>query len=104
MAFTEVRCSRCRHAGFVCVGALPAMLRCSHCNSVEFFRDGRQTIRAHCIEDDAAAWGQYEAGRRAPPTVDDAKEQQKPRRARKLAQPRRIRKKRQLTPRVVETV
>ena len=107
MAFTEVRCSRCRHVGFACAATLPAMLRCSHCNSVEFFRHGQQTICAHVVDDDDA-WRQYEEQPSTPRTVVDAHEEQPKlrRRAyhkqRKLVQPKRTRK-RQLAPRVAET-
>jgi len=57
MAFTEVRCSRCRHVGFAYAAALPAMLCCSRCTHVELFRNGCKTIRAHCVKDDADACG-----------------------------------------------
>ena len=99
MAFTEVRCSRCYHIGFACAGALPKMLRCCGCGFVEFFRCGKQTIRAVYIEDDLEAdgWRRYDAAPRqqqvsAPPQP----QQRKPR--------SRWRKKVRLTPRVAETV
>ena len=93
MAFTEVHCSRCRHVGFACAAALPAMLCCSRCNHVAFFRDGCQTIRAHCVEDDADPWRRYEEGLARTPTVVAAHEEQpKPRH-------RAHRKKRKLVPR-----